>query len=354
MIVKEFRELARDHRTLAMTLVLPILLLVVFGYAANFNVDQVPTALIGSNTQTVQDRLPDLFEVTELTGSTSQGDNSNPEQILRSGQVDVVLDTSATPVTAYIDGSALFAAQSVQIAVGQSGGLLQSEVLFNPDLTTSWVLVPAIAGLIMALIGTIITSIGLVREKETGTIEQLAVLPIRPSAVIIGKIAPYFVLATADITIVTLLGLWLFGVPFNGPVWVYALGADCFLLVVLGFGVFASTVSTTTGQAIQTAMFFMFPQILLSGMVFPLDAMPWGVRWIGFILPLTYFIKVALGVLLQGAGIAELWPNLVVLAGMALVVLSAATLRFGRSLAPRQPRSVRRSEAEAATDREAA
>lgn len=348
MIVKEFRELTRDRRTLAMTIVLPILLLVVFGYAANFNVEHVSTALVGSNTTAAADRLPDLFAVTDDV------DGSDPEELLRSDQVDVVIDTSTMPMTAYIDGSALFAAQSVQIAVGRSGGLLQSEVLFNPDLTTSWVLVPAIAGLIMALIGTIITSIGLVREKETGTIEQLAVLPIRPSAVIIGKIAPYFVLATADITVVTLLGLWLFDVPFNGPVWVYALGAAFFLLVVLGFGVLASTLSTTTGQSIQTALFFMFPQILLSGMVFPLEAMPWGVRWIGYGLPLTYFIKIAHGVLLRGAGISDLWPSLLILAGMALVILTTAILRFGRSLAPHQAGRAHRAPAEHEHPRRAA
>ncbi|NLA28524.1 MAG: ABC transporter permease [Propionibacterium sp.] len=332
MIAKEFRELTRDHRTLAMTIVLPILLLVVFGYAANFNVEHVTTALIGDKTAAAAERLPDFFDVTEeLVGS-------DLEELLRSDQVDVVIDTSTMPMTAYLDGSALFAAQSAQVVAGQSGGLLDTKILFNPDLTTSWVLVPAIAGLIMALIGTIITSIGLVREKEAGTIEQLAVLPIRPSAVIIGKIAPYFVLAVADITVVTLLGLWLFAVPFNGPAWVYALGAAFFLLVVLGFGVLASTLSATTGQAIQTAMFFMFPQILLSGMVFPLEAMPWGVRWIGYILPLTYFIKIAHGVLLRGAGFFDLWLSLLILAAMATVILSAAILRFGRSLAPRQPR----------------
>ncbi len=330
MIVKEFRELGRDRRTLAMVVLLPVVLLVIFGYAANFSVEHISTAVIGNNAGSVTDRLPDLFDVTEDVSGT------DPVELLRSDQVDVVIDTDTMPMTAYVDGSALFVAQSVQVATGNSGGLLRAEVLFNPDLSTSWVLVPAIAGLVMALIGTIITSIGLVREKETGTIEQLAVLPIRPPAVIIGKIAPYFVLALIDITIVTLLGLSLFDVPFNGPIWVYALGAALFLLAVLGFGVLASTLADTTGQAIQTAMFFMFPQILLSGMIFPLEAMPWGVRWIGYGLPLTYFIKVAHGVLLRGAGFGDLWPSLLILAAMAVIILSVAILRFGASLAPHQ------------------
>lgn len=328
MIIKEFRELLRDHRTLGMVVVMPIMLLIIFGYAANFQVEHVSAAVIGGNAAAVTEQAADLFDIDE---SIHDGD---PTELLRGDRVDVVIDTDQQPVRAYVDGSALFVAQAVERAAGASGGAVEAEVLFNPDLTTSWVLVPAITGLIMALIGTIITSIGLVREKETGTIEQLAVMPISATSVIVGKIAPYFVLAAIDITIVTGLGLWLFDVPFNGPVWVFALGAALFLLVVLGLGVFASTISQTTGQAIQTAMFFMLPQILLSGMIFPLEAMPWGVRWIGYCLPLTYFIRVAHGVMLRGAGFLELWPSIAVLAAMALVILSLAILRFSKTLAP--------------------
>ena len=158
-------------------------------------------------------------------------------------------------------------------------------------------------------------------------------MPIRASSVIIGKIVPYFVLAMIDIALVTALGMWLFKVPFVGSVWLFILGAAVFLCAILGFGVLASTLSTT-GQAIQTAMFFMLPQILLSGMIFPLEAMPWGVRWIGYGLPLTYFIQIAHGVLLRGATFADLWPNYAILAVMATGILSAAILRFRATLAP--------------------
>lgn len=344
MILKEFRELRRDHRTLAMVIVLPIALLIIFGYAANFTVEHASTAVVGSHADAVAGQLPDFFEVDdEVSGS-------DPEELLRGNRVDVVIDTDQSPAKAYIDGSALFVAQAAVSAVSHSGGALASEVLFNPDLTTSWVLVPAITGLVMALIGTMITSIGLVREKEVGTIEQLAVMPISAASVIVGKIAPYFLLASLDITIVTVLGLWLFDVPFNGPVWVFAFGAALFLCVVLGLGVLASTLSSTTGQAIQTALFFMLPQILLSGMVFPLEAMPWGVRWIGYCLPLTYFIQLAHGVMLRGAGITDVWFSLVVLAALGSVVLSAAILRFRATLAPRRatPADAQRPEKAAA------
>lgn len=333
MIIKEFRELGRDRRTLAMAVMMPIVLLLLFGYAANFQVDDISTAVIGEHAQQVSDGLPELFDVRDDV----EGDD--PETMLRENRVDAVVDSSQRPVKVYLDGSALFVSQSAQLAIGRSGGALESEVLFNPDLETSWVIVPAIIGLVMALIGTMITSLGLVREKESGTLEQLAVMPIRPSAVILGKIAPYFTIALIDITIITLLGIWLFGVPFNGPIWVFALGAVAFLCVVLGLGILSSTISSTAGQAMQTALFFMLPQILLSGMIFPLEAMPWAIRWIGQLLPLTYFINVSHGVLLRGAGIAQAWPSIVVLAAMALFVLTASTLRFRAMIAPRRTRA---------------
>jgi ABC-type multidrug transport system permease subunit len=200
-------------------------------------------------------------------------------------------------------------------------------------------MVPAIIGLILTFIGTIVTSIGMVRERESGTLEQLAVMPIKPSRVILGKIAPYFLVAAADMIIVTVLGILLFSVPFNGNAFAFALGAAIFLFVVLGLGVFISTISQTAGQAIQTAFFFLLPQILLSGMIFPLDAMAAGVRWIGYLLPLTYFTMISQGIMLRGAPIASLWLPFVVLTAMAVVVFTGATLRFRRDLAPGRPAS---------------
>jgi ABC-2 type transport system permease protein len=333
MIVKELRELVRDRRTLALLIVLPLLLLVIFGYAANFYVDHVSAALVGPQAEQVAGALPDMFEVETTEPS---GDRTDAERMLRDNQVDVVFVTSASGQApqAYVDGSNLFAAQSIVGAIKGSQTGTTVQVLYNPDLKTSWVMVPAIIGLILTFIGTIVTSIGLVRERETGTLEQLAVMPIRPSTVIFGKIAPYFLVAAIDMAVVTVLGVLLFDVPFNGNVLTFALGAAIFLFVVLGIGVFISTISQTAGQAIQTAFFFLLPQILLSGMIFPLDAMGAGVRWIGYLLPLTYFTFISQGVMLRGASLGSLWLSFVVLAVMAVVIFTAATLRFRRDLAP--------------------
>ncbi len=330
-MIKEFRELVRDRRTLAMLIGLPLLLLVIFGYAANFSVSTVDAAVLGPQADQVAAQTPAFFQVT-VTDPT--GTREDAEQLLRDNKVDVAFVTGTTPVTALVDGSNLFAAQSIVAALNRLGDQVTTEVLYNPDLKTSWVMVPAIIGLILTFIGTIITSIGLVREREAGTLEQLAVMPIKPSTVILGKITPYFLLAALDMTVVTVLGILLFGVPFNGNVALFVLGAALFLFVVLGLGVFISTVSQTTGQAIQTAFFFLLPQILLSGMIFPLDAMAAGVRWIGYLLPLTYFTIISQGIMLRGATFSSLWYAFAILALMAIVVFTAATLRFRRDLAP--------------------
>jgi ABC-2 type transport system permease protein len=343
MIVKELRELRRDKRTLAMLIVMPLLLLVIFGYAANFFVTSVKAAVVGPQATTVAAALPSFFDVTVV--ETGQG-RAEAEGLLRDNTVDVAFVTGQQPVAALVDGSNLFAAQSIVSVLNKAGGQVSTEVLFNPELKTSWVMIPAIIGLILTFIGTIVTSIGLVRERETGTLEQLAVMPIRPSTVILGKITPYFLVASIDLTVITVLGILLFGVPFNGNIAMFALGAALFLFTVLGLGVFISTISQTTGQAIQTAFFFLLPQILLSGMIFPLDAMAAGVRWIGYLLPLTYFTMISQGVMLRGASLASLWLPFTVLTVMAVVVFTGATLRFRRDLAP----GGRRREAVAGAD----
>ncbi|MCL2734966.1 MAG: ABC transporter permease, partial [Actinomycetia bacterium] len=161
------------------------------------------------------------------------------------------------------------------------------------------------------------------------------------SDVIAGKIAPYFVLAAVDMVLVTVIGCLLFGVPFTGNVAVFALGAALFLFVVLGLGVLISTLSQNQGQAMQMALMTVMPQILLSGMIFPLTAMAAGVRWIGYILPLTYFNMISNGVMLRNAPVSSLALPLGVLAFMAVLVFSAAVLRFRRDLAPSAPKPLR-------------
>lgn len=346
VFLKEFQELGRDRVTLGMLIVMPLLLLVIFGYAANFTIDTFNVALVGSNASQVEtaisgnDDLSDAFTITETdTGGT----DSDAQEILVDAEADIAIYAGDDGVTAYLDGSNLFAAQSAEVILTKASGAMAQnpqapsvdiEVLFNPDLETSWVMIPAIIGLILTFIGTIITSIGLVREREAGTFEQLAVMPLSATGVILGKITPYFLLASFDMVLIAWLGTWIFGVPFRGSVLIFAVGSALFLFAVLGIGVLISSVAKNAGQAIQLALMTLLPQILLSGMIFPLEAMAAGVRWIGYILPLTYFSMMSRGVMLRGAGWEALWQPLAVLAVMALVIFGLAVARLHRSLSP--------------------
>jgi ABC-2 type transport system permease protein len=338
MIVKEFRQVGRDRRTLAMLIVMPVVLLLVFGYAASFDVEEIPTAVVGQSADQVAERLPELFVVDEVDAG---GDAADAEQILVAGDANVAFVAEGTSLTALIDGSQLFmaqaAVQAVTAAQAQVPGL-SYQILFNPDLDTSAVLVPGLAGLIIVFVGTLVTSMSVVKEREAGTLEQLSVMPFKPKDVFIGKIAPYFLIASVDIVLVLLIGTLLFDVPFAGSVFPLALGALMFLFVALGLGVLISSVSQNQAQSIQLALMTVLPQIMLSGIIFPLSSMAPGVRWIGYLLPLTYFNEVAVGVMVRGAGIEDLLLPLGLLVVLGTVIFGLAVIRFARQLHPARAR----------------
>lgn len=336
MIVKEFRELRRDRRTMAMMIVLPVLLLVVFGYAANFKVHDIPVVVVGPGASQAAPLLREpTFHVTEVDPAASE---SSAEARLRDGNAVAAVVTGGARPLILLDGSQLFSAQAAEGPLARlspvGGPAPQVRILYNPGLTTSWVMVPGLAGLILVFIGTLITSLGVVRERQSGTMEQLAVMPLRAWDVIAGKIAPYLLLAAADLVITIVVGMGVFHVPFAGNVAVFALGALLFLLVTLGMGVLVSTVSQNQGQAIQLAFMVVLPQVLLSGLIFPVSSMAAGVRWISYVLPLTYFIQVSRGVMLKATPITALWEPLGLLALLAVIVLGLAIIRFRRDLAP--------------------
>jgi ABC-2 type transport system permease protein len=426
IVLKEFQELRRDRRTLVLLIAMPLLLLVIFGYAANFTISHLEVAVYGPATSKAIALIranPNFKDHVDLVATDRGGSSADAHNELRDAAADVAIYATtgsggALDAQVYIDGSNLFAAQSARTVFAQaqqqiaqqaaaaqakaaaaaqiaadaaateqaakSSGMLGATgdqpgaaapgtgaagtgaaspgadaaaagqpsaptlavtTLFNPDLKTSWVMIPGIIGLILTFIGTIITSIGLVREREAGTLEQLAVMPLKPSAVVLGKISPYFLLACVDMALITVLGLWLFGVPFAGDPLIFIVGAALFLFVVLGLGVLISSVSKTTGQAIQLAFMVLLPQILLSGMIFPLQAMAAGVRWIGYILPLTWFTEISRGVMLRGAGWNTLWLPLVILAVMAVVIFGLAVVRLSGSISPAKPKRHARAHA---------
>lgn len=346
MVVKEFRQLRRDRRTLALMVVLPLILLVVFGYAAKFDVTSIPTAVVGPQAERAAATLRPPFHATSVDASADRADAVDD---LTYGRAPVAVVTNATgPPEVLLDGSELFTAQAAARSLAETAqagpaSAARPTVLFNPELRTSAVMVPGLAALILLFIGTVITSLGVVRERQAGTLEQLAVMPLRPSDVFLGKIAPYFLIGAIDMAAVVVAGVLLFDVPFNGSVLVFSLGALLFLFVALGLGVLISSVSQNQGQAIQLAMLTLLPQIMLSGLIFPLRSMAAGVRWIGYILPLTYFVQISRGVMLRAAPLGALWRPFVYLAILGAAVAALATLRFRRQLAPAPARTGRRT-----------
>src|SRR6516162_2364716 len=350
MIVKEFRQLRRDRRTLAMMIVMPVVLLIVFGYAASFDVTTIPTVAAGPEAGQVTHLVGEPFHV--VATEPSQG-RAWAEQQLRDGNAAVAVVTGSGRPQVLIDGSQLFTAKAAiaelsaaaaKAAVnGQAGGQAGQPgsqpqpvvtVLYNPELNTSDIMIPGLAGVVLVFVGTIITSLGVVRERQSGTLEQLAVMPLKPRDVFLGKIGPYFAVAALDLAIVVSVGVGLFGVPFRGSLAVFALGAVLFLFVTLGLGVLISSVSENQGQAIQLSLMVTLPQILLSGLIFPLASIAVGVRWISYLLPLTYFNEIARGVMLRAEPLAPLWQPFVLLALLGAVVFTLASLRFRAYLAP--------------------
>ena len=367
MIVKEFRQLRRDRRTLAMMIVMPILLLVILGYAASFDVSDIPTVVAGPGADVAATALPKSFQVaatyTATAGRTGQAAAWAHDE-LRDGHAAVAIVTASAGggTLILVDGSQLFTAQAAlrQFAAQPRGATAAAtiadpgpgvaavanatiQVLYNPQLKTSYIMIPGLAGVILVFVGTVITSLGVVRERQSGTLEQLAVMPLRPADVFLGKIVPYFAVAVVDLVVVLAVGVAVFGVPFRGSVAVFGLGALLFVFVTLGLGVLISSVSQTQGQAIQLAVMTLLPQVLLSGLIFPLTSIVIGVRWIAYLLPLTYFNEISRGVMLRAEPIASLWQPFTYLAVLGAVVVTLASLRFRAFLAPAPGRGDRGS-----------
>ena len=353
MIVKEFLELRRDRRTLAMLVLLPIMLLIVFGYAARFDVNSIPTLAAGPRATTVAATLKSPFTVKAVVPS------DGPSQIkaaIRNGTYDVAVYATRAGTRFYINGADLFVAQTAAASLGRVSTPLASlktflgtlppavrprlpaaptvDVLYNPGLKTAVVMVPAIAGIILVFIGTLIASLGVVRERQAGTLAQLAVMPLSPWDVLVGKIAPYFLVATVDMGIVLGLGMWLFAVPMRGSWAGLIVGSLLFLFVTLSIGVLISSVSQNQGQAMQLSMMTTLPQVLLSGFIFPVASMAPGVRWISNILPLTYFAEISRGIMLQGTPVDHLLRPFLSLAGLGTITVTLAILRFHALLHP--------------------
>lgn len=346
LIRKEFIQIRRDRRTLGMMLVIPFLWLVVFGYAATFDVRHIRTAIAGDPSDvrtaaiTAALQRNGYFDVVE----TGLSGRAALETAIREGRASVGIQPPQAGRAAVflVDGSDLFTAQtaarqlqllSADLAGSAAGTpVAKVEVLYNPELRSANVMIPGLVGVVMVFIATIMTALGVVRERERGTLEQLMVSPLRPTELMVGKIVPYVLIAFVDLLIVLAAGVFLFNVPFTGNPLLFLAFSLLFLITCLAIGLLVSTVSQTQQQALQMAVFTLLPQILLSGFIFPLAAIPWTVRWVAYLAPLTYFLPISRGMFLKGQGFADLWMYGAVLLGYTVVLVGLATLQFRRRL----------------------
>ncbi len=329
---KEFIQLLRDRRTLALMVGMPLVLLLIFGYGVRLSVSHISAELVQHDSPVARAALASQghFDVASTVVPTVRAARQN----LLDGRtsVAVVVGVTGQPQRVLIDGSDAFVAQNaleyLRSLSGSGAAPLTVDVLYNPTLRSADFMVPAEVGMIMLWVGTVATAIGVVREREQGTLEQLMMTPIRKWELMVGKILPYSVLTLLIAVVITGLGLALFDVPMRGsPVELFAFAIP-YLVAALSIGLLVSTVAQNQRQAMQTATFILLPQVLLSGALFPLSAIPWAIRWVSQLLPLTYFTPITRELFLKGLGLSQLWPQVGVLCAMALVFTSLAALLF--------------------------
>ena len=203
---------------------------------------------------------------------------------------------------------------------------------YNPDRNSRWFFIPGIVGSLTLMTVVNLTSFAVVREREIGTLEQIMVTPVRPIELILGKMAPFFLIGLVQVFVIALVGILWFGVPFRGDPMVMLLGTALFLVSTLSVGVLISTVCSTQQQAFASGFFYLTPAFTLSGFAFPIASMPPAMRWITYLNPLRYYLVVLRGVFLKGTGLSILWPQMFAMTVLGVTLLAASILRFRKSL----------------------
>ena len=360
VMVKELRQLRRDRVTLAMIVGIPVMQLVLFGYAINLNLrglsagiaDQAATA--GSRA-VVMDMVATGVIVPTLAVNT-------PRELmdsLRRGEISVGVvippdferrrSDGREAVQVLVDGSDTVvqsaAIQLAQMPLDNSRALANATGLrettpaqisvvsfYNPERRSEVNIVPGLIGVILTMTMVLFTGVAIVRERERGNMELLIATPVSVSELMIGKVLPYAAIGLVQTTVILLVGLWLFEVPIRGSVLDIYVAAVLLILANLTLGLLISTRAQTQFQAMQMTFFVFLPSILLSGFMFPFAGMPKPVQWLAEVLPLTHFLRLIRGVMLRGAGLLELWPYVLALVGFTAVMMTAAILRFRKRL----------------------
>jgi len=368
LIRKEFIQILRDPRTLVLVLVIPIMQLILLGYAATTDVREVPLAVFDQDRSPQARQLLDAYKAAdyfkvdfdvnsqeELYSLIDSGE-ARVGLIIPPGYSDKVKGGQSAQVLFILDGSDPTVASTVLSAarlIGQaySTGILTerlaghglgkaltppvealTQVWYNPDLLSNYYMIPGVIGMILYALTSILTATAIVRERERGTIEQLIVTPIRPWELMVGKILPYVFLAILNTLEVLALGHWWFGVPVRGSLWLILALSGLFLLTSLGIGLLASTFANTQQEAMLIVWMTLLPGIFLSGFFFPLQSMPRVLQWVSYLMPLRYYLTIIRSLLLKGSSAANLQVEIIALAIFGLGLMTIASLRFRKRL----------------------
>jgi ABC-2 type transport system permease protein len=361
MLWKEFIQMRRDRFTLAMMLGIPAIQLMLFGYAIRTEVRHVPMAVLDESRSAESRALVDVLRNTgnfdvvrtassrdEITHLIERGEAHAaliipPDYRInlkrgRTATAQVIVD-AADPLSssAALNAAALAASVTalsvVHLAVPARPPVdIRIRPWYNPDLKSSTFIVPGIIGVLLAMMLILITSMAIVRERERGTLEQLVVTPISRTSLMLGKIVPFILVGYVQMSVVLTLGKLLFDIPIRGSVPTLYVLTMAYIVANLALGLLVSTVTKTQVQAMQLSFFLIMPNILLSGFMFPREAMPAPAQWIGLALPLTYYLEILRGVLLKGIGLAGLWRETLVLCGFAVLLIAVSVKRFSKTI----------------------
>lgn len=358
---KEFLHILRDRRTLMMIVTMPLFQLIIYGYGINSDVKHLALALHDEDKTPLSRRLVESFEqssyfdVVKSVNSTQEFRKAldrgeakaglhippnfarevlagrNPAVQLAidgtdSNPANTALNTSRAIVQAFIHKESLLPAETQPID-------FRPRMWYNPDLKTSFFMIPGLVGLLLQVLIPMITASAIVREKERGNIEQLLVTPVKPYEIMLGKLIPYISIGMLIAAGIILAARVLFHIPVRGNLFTLFTLTFLFLTVCLGFGLMASTVADNQQQAAQMVMFVVPPSILLSGFIFPREGMPFPIYVISHFIPLTYFVQIIRGIILKGLGFSDLWPQILPLFAMAVLVVGISIRKFQKRLA---------------------
>ena len=344
-ILKEARHILRDKRTMLILFGMPVVLMLLFGFAITNDVKNVRTVVVTSQTdhltqQAVQRLAASEYFVITATVATP----AEAERLIRNQKADLAVvfaprfASTRSGVQLLVDGSDPNMAQqwttyAQQGVAGNSSSLVNQKLLYNPQMRSAYNFVPAIMGMLLMLVCAMMTSISIVREKERGTMEVLLVSPVRPLLIIVAKAVPYLMLAFVILTTILLMGRYVLGVPLSGSVfWIFVISV-IYILLALSLGLLISNIAQSQLVALLlSAMVLLMPVIMLSGMLFPIESMPQILQWISVVIPPRYYIDAMRKLMIMGVGITDVLNDVVILSAMTVVLLSVALATFKNRL----------------------